>query len=235
MGRKAFAYSRWCNRRTVWPKMSEQELRVVIRSAAARGRFLISRIVFLAVGLFVFALLAGCGTLETFPDPEQTESEMATLEGYWRYLFLYDEKSGISSVDGKRADNFSGYWDSVRLSSGSHWIEFKINRYGSGTVARCSFELPFNAKHHYQIKSLKHKGLLAHPISSPYNASISIEITAPGQPVQKLSVATVCTSGELLCRQDSDCSPDYVCQTETGFDSGTCKLRVRKSIVREGH
>ena len=172
----------------------------------------------------MLAFLAACGTLETYPGPERPDSEIAILEGYWHYLFIYTEQIGISAVDGRRASNFSRYVDSVRLLPGRHWIELIVAR-NYGSVARCSYEYEFDAQSHYRMKTLSVKGLLAHPLSSPYRGSISIEVAAPGRSVQVVSVAAVCTSGELLCRQDSDCPANYPCHTDPDFAFGTCKPR----------
>lgn len=174
----------------------------------------------------MLAFLAACGTLETYPGPERPDSEIAVLEGYWRYLFLYTEEAGISAVDGKRASNLLGYVGSVRLLPGRHWIEFRLER-NYGPVARCSYEFEFEAQSYYRITALVAKGLLAHPLSSPYNGSISMEVTAPGRAAQVLDVAAVCTKGELLCRQDSDCPANYPCHMEPGFAFGTCIPRDR--------
>jgi hypothetical protein len=174
----------------------------------------------------MFAFLAACGTLETRTGLEREDSKIAVLEGYWRYLFLYIEQFGISSVDDKRANGLLGYVGSVSLPPGGHWIELTLQR-NYGTIAKCAFELEFDAEAHYQIKALKADGLLAHPLSSPYKGSIRIEVAASGKPAQTLDIAAVCTRGELLCRKDSDCSPNYPCHTEPGFDFGTCKPHDR--------
>lgn len=177
---------------------------------------------FMKGALFMLAFLAACsGTLEIKPEPGQQDSESAVLEGYWRYLFLYIEQLGISSVDGKRASGLLGYADSVSLPRGGHWIEIKLDR-NYGLVARCAFELNIDSRRHYQIKAIKYKGLLAHPLSSPYKSLILLEAAEHGEPAQALSVAAVCTSAELLCRRDADCSPDHSCRMDPGFDFGTC-------------
>jgi len=172
--------------------------------------------------LFMLPFLAACGTLEVIPAGERQDSQTVVLEGYWRYLFLYEEQLGISSVDGRRATGLLGHVGLVRLPAGRHWIEVRVDRNG-GRIARCAFELKFDAQIHYQIEALKVDGLLAHPVSSPYKGSLRIATAAAGKPVQTLNVGVACTSGELLCLQDSECSPDYSCHVARGFDFGTCE------------
>ena len=176
--------------------------------------------------LFMLAFLAACGTLEIESDTGRRDSGIAVLEGYWRYLFLYTEQFGISSVDGKRASDFLGYADSVSLPKGERWIEFTLQR-NYGTIARCAFRFEFEAQGHYQIKGLKADGWLAHPVSSPYKGAIRLDVAVPGKPEQALDVAAVCTRHERLCRQDPDCLPNYACHPEQNFDFGTCKPSER--------
>jgi hypothetical protein len=179
------------------------------------------RIAFAIDALCMVAILAACSTLETGAASEGEVGEIAVLEGYWRYRFLYDEQLGISAVDGRRASNFSGHLGSVSLTPERHWIEIKVLR-NSRDVARCAFELKPDARRHYQVRALEVEGLLAHPVSSPYEGSIRIDATVHGEPAQTQYAAAVCTRGDALCRQDSDCSPDYRCHTDPGFDFGTC-------------
>jgi len=184
------------------------------------------RVPFAISTLLIPAFLAACGTLETVPAQDQQGSDAAVLEGYWHYLFFYTEQLGISSVDGKRANGFLGYVNSVTLAPAKHWIEITVQR-NYGNVARCAFELELDARRHYRIKTVVTDGLLAHPASSPYRAAIAIEIAAPGKSTETRSVAAVCTKGELLCRQNSECSPNRVCQLNPGFDFGTCNQDER--------
>lgn len=190
------------------------------------GMVSISRMIFATVSACMLAFLAGCVMHQTYGDPELAESELAVVEGYWHYLFLYDEEMHIVSVDGKRKSEglFDAY--SVSLPSGKHWLQLSIKR-NSGDIARCAFEWQFDAKHRYKMNRLRHdQFLLAHPASSPFKASISMEVTAPAKPVQLLNVPAICAK-EALCRQNSDCSPNDSCQSDAGLDFGTCKPRDR--------
>ncbi len=184
-----------------------------------------SRMIFATVGVCMLAFLAGCVTHESYGDPEVPESELAVVEGYWHYLFLYDEEMHIVSVDGKRKRGSDAWFHaySVSLPTGKHWLELAILRNG-GEIARCAFEWSFDAKHHYQMNHLRHDQLLlAHPASSPFTASISMEVTAPVKPAQLLSVPAVCGKATAMCRQNSDCPPNDSCQLDARFDFGNCK------------
>jgi hypothetical protein len=189
---------------------------------------LMSRMIFARVGLCMLAFVAGCVMHETYGEPDLPESELAVVEGNWRYLFLFDEEMHIASVDGTRKSATNGwpYAYSVSLPSGKHWLQLVILR-NSGEVARCAFEWSFDAGHHYKMKRLRHdQFLLAHPATSPYTASIAMEMTAPAKPAQLLSVPAVCATA-AMCRQNSDCPPNHSCQLDARFDFGTCKPRDR--------
>jgi hypothetical protein len=132
----------------------------------------------------MLALIAGCALHETYGDHTLAESEFAVVEGYWRYLLLYDEELHIVSVDGTREGGRSGwpYAYSVSLPSGK----------------------------------------LAHPSSPVFAASISIADAAHARSTQHLRAPAVCGTGHM-CRQNSECPANYSCQSDTGFDFGTCK------------
>jgi hypothetical protein len=188
----------------------------------------ISRTIFATAGACILALLAGCVMHETYSDHSVPERELAVVEGYWRYQFLYDEELHIVSLDGKREGGKSGwpYAYSVSLPPGKHWLQFAILR-NSNEIAMCAFDWTFEAQHRYKLRRLNHgQFLLAHPASSLFAASVSIEVTAPAKPVQNLSAPTVCGKGPM-CRQNTDCSLNHSCQLDASFDFGTCKLRDR--------
>jgi hypothetical protein len=182
------------------------------------------RVISATVRVCTLSLLAGCVGLETYGDHALSESELAVVEGYWRYQFLYDEELHIVSVDGKREGGKSGwpYAYSVSLPPGTHWLQLAILR-NSRDIAMCAFEWTFEAQHRYKLQRPHHEQfLLAHPSSSLFAASISIAAAAPARPVQHSSAPAVCGTGPL-CRQNSDCSPNYSCQFDAGFEFGTCK------------
>jgi hypothetical protein len=161
---------------------------------------------------------------ETYGDHGLPESELAVVEGYWRYRLLYDQELHIVSADGKREGREGGwpYAYSVSLPPGMHWLQLAILRNGRD-VAMYAFEWRFEAQHRYKWQRLHHEQfLLAHPSSSLFAASISIAATAPARPVQYSSAPAVCGTGPA-CRQKSDCSPNYSCQFDADFDFGACK------------
>ena len=185
---------------------------------------LMLRIISATSGVCALSFLAGCVVHETYGDHALPEGELAVVEGYWRYQFLYDEELHIVSVDGKPAGGRIGwpYAYSVSLPPGLHWLQIAILRNG-GDVAKCAFEWTFEARHRYKLKRLHHdQALLAHPLSSPFAASISIAAAAPARPDQFSSAPAVCSTGPV-CRQNSDCSPNHSCQFDAGFEFGTCK------------
>ncbi len=194
---------------------------------------MIRRAALAGLSLWMLALLAACGTLETGADRELPDTKIAVLEGYKRYYVLYYEQGDISAVDGKRPDNILRYVNSVRLLPGEHWIEIKLARYafgGGGPFAICAFRFRFEAQHRYQIKAHSLKadvGLLAHPSHTPYKGSISLETSAPGGGEKTENVAAVCTiPHQNLCLRDADCPSDYPCHTQPGFEFGTCSPRT---------
>ena len=86
-------------------------------------RFLHVAVAVLAICML--ALTAACNTLETFKAPDLPAAELATLDGHHRFYFLYEERVGISSVDGSRAGGLVLGAGSVRLPPGRHWIEIQ--------------------------------------------------------------------------------------------------------------
>jgi hypothetical protein len=182
------------------------------------------RIIDATLGVWMLAFLAGCVMHETYGNNALPESELAVVEGYWHYRFLYDEELHIASVDGKREGGRSGwpYAYSVSLPSGRHWLQLAILRNG-GEIARCAFEWSFESQHRYKLQRLDHdQFLLAHPSSSPFSASLSMVVTAPSNSVRNLEVSAVCGE-EAMCRQNSGCAPQYSCQMKPGFAFGICR------------
>lgn len=172
----------------------------------------------------MLALIAGCAMHETYGDHTLAGSELAVVEGYWRYLLLYDEELHIVSVDGTREGGRSGwpYAYSVSLPSGKHWLQIAILR-NSREIVMCAFEWTFEAQHRYKLRRLHHdQSLLAHPSSPVFAASISITDAAHAQSTQHLRAPAVCGT-EHMCRQSSECPANYSCQSNAGLDFGTCK------------
>ena len=196
----------------------------MIKSREFLGMLSILRIIHATLGVWMLAFLAGCVMHETYSNHALPESELAVVEGYWHYRFLYDEELHIASVDGKREGGRSGwpYAYSVSLPSGRHWLQLVILR-NSGEIARCAFEWKFESQHRYKLQRLDHdQFLLAHPSSSPFSASLSMVVTAPSNSVRHFEVSAVCGK-EAICRQNSDCAPQYSCQMNPVFAFGICR------------
>jgi hypothetical protein len=188
------------------------------------GMSSILRIITTTLGIWMLVFPAGCVMHENYGNHALTESERAVVEGYWHYRFLYDEELHIASVDGKREGGRSGwpYAYSVSLPSGRHWLQLAILRNG-GEIARCAFEWTFEGQHRYKLQRLDHdQFLLAHPSSLMFSASLSMVATAPSNSAQHLDVSAVCGKA-AMCRQASDCAPNYSCQMSPGFAFGICR------------
>jgi hypothetical protein len=172
----------------------------------------------------VLVFLAGCVMHETYGDHAAPESDRAVVDGYWHYRFLYDEELHVVSVGGTRDDRKGGwpYAYSISLPSGRHWLQLAVLR-NSNEIARCAFEWTFEAQHRYKLQRVDHdQFLLAHPSSSPFAASISMKVTAPSKSVHDLKVSAVCAK-DAMCRQNSDCTPQYSCQMNAAFAFGICR------------
>jgi len=187
-----------------------------------------SRMILMAMGMCILALLAGCVMHETYADRATPESDLAVVQGYWHYRFLYDEELHIASVDGRRESGRSGwpYAYSVSIPPGKHWLQLMVLR-NSVPITTCAFEWTFEARHRYKLDHLGHDQLLlAHPASPHFAASISMVVSTPTKPDQNVSAPAVCGQGPM-CRQNSDCPSQYSCQRDTNFEFGTCKSRDR--------
>jgi hypothetical protein len=147
-----------------------------------------------AVGVCALAALGGCATHETYGDRALPEAQRAVIEGYSRYLLLYFEDLQIVSVDGGREGGQRGwpYASSVSVPSGTHRVQFLILR-NSRDIALCSFEWTFEAGRRYELAHLDHEaGLLAHPMTPRYPATISMDMSAPSMPTQRLRAPAEC-------------------------------------------
>ena len=181
-----------------------------------------------AVTVCTLTPLAGCAMHETYGDRALPEAERAVIEGYSRYRLLYFEDLQIVSVDGKREGGQRGwpYASSVGVPSGKHWLQILILR-NSTDIVMCAFEWTFEAKHHYKLQRLDHDaGLLAHPSSPRFPASISMDVAALSMPAQRLRARAECGKA-AHCRQPSDCPARYACQMHAGFEFGTCQSPAR--------
>lgn len=147
-----------------------------------------------AVTMCALTSLAGCAIHETYGDRALPEEERAVIEGYARYLLLYFEDLQIVSVDGelKGGESRWAHASSVSVPAGRHWLQISILRNNSD-IAMCAFEWTFEARHHYKLHRVDHEqALLAHPSSPRFPASISMDVTSPSMPTQRLHVRAEC-------------------------------------------
>lgn len=187
-----------------------------------------SRTILFTVAMCGLPLIPGCVIHERYGDQAVQESERAVVEGYWRFLFLYDEELHIVSVDGNRDSRKSGwpYAYSVSLPSGTHWLQLAILR-NSRDIAMCAFEWTFEAAHHYKLQRVRHDQFpLAHPASPRFVVSLSMVVGGPSQPARELSAPGVCGTGPF-CRRDEDCPRPNSCQMDAAFEFGNCASRGR--------
>ncbi len=204
-------------------KMVSSTLFQSIRIASTYRHATMLRIIFVSLGIWMAVFIAGCVMHETYGDHTLPQSQIAFVEGYWHYRFIYDEELQIVSVDGKREAERSGwpYAYSISLPSGRHWIQLAVLR-NSGEIARCAFEETFEKQHRYKLKRLDHDQLLlAHPSSSSFSASLAMVVTTPSNSTRELKVSAVCGK-KAICRQNSDCPRQYSCQMNPGFAFGAC-------------
>jgi hypothetical protein len=189
---------------------------------------LLSRTILSTGIMYTLMSLVGCAMHETYGDRALPEAERAEIEGYWRYQLLYFEELQIVSVDGTRegGQNALAYASSVSVPAGRHWLQLAILRNNSD-IAMCAFEWRFEAKHHYKLHRVDHEqALLAHPLSPRFPASISMDVTSPSIPAQRLHARAECGKA-AHCRQSSDCPAQHACQMHVGFEFGTCESLAR--------
>jgi hypothetical protein len=140
----------------------------------------------------MLALLAGCAMHETYGDRALPQAQRAVIEGYFRYPLLYFEELQIVRVDGGLVGGQFANASSVSVPSGKHWLELSILR-NNTEVTLCALEWTFEAAHRYQLQHLHHdQFLLAHPASPRFRASLSMDVSAPSRPAQRVSVEVEC-------------------------------------------
>lgn len=172
--------------------------------------------------LCVLTAIAGCAGPAETGDVALPPAERAVVEGYSRYLFLYFEDLQIVGVDGKLV---GGRWadaSSISMPAGKHWVQFSIVR-NNASIAMCAFEATFEPGHRYKLQHLLHdQALLAHPATTRFRGTLSIDISAPSGGGWSVSVPTECGSTRL-CESSPDCPPDRQCGMDPGFRFGTCR------------
>jgi len=164
-----------------------------------------------ATTLVVALLSSACSTFTAYSGPKLPDSELSTLQCYWRYYLLFSEECHVSGVDGERpgVQEFNSL--TAKLSPGKHWVEFEVRSYfgGSSGITACGFEMDFVSGYIYTLVAHSHKtdvGWLERGNNLPYQGSFEVmQLTADGSK-STLRVVTTCRNGGgALCRENSDC------------------------------
>lgn len=180
-------------------------------------------------------LLVGCGTFVAYPGPERPDSEVASIECYSRYYFVYIGSCHITAVSGRRPDTSPVYATDARVAPGRQWFEVAFESYfggGGGVSDVCAFDLDMRAGHSYQIRAHSLKvdaGLLSRHGATLYKGSLQIEARSGAGAGETLTVALTCRPfGGALCREVSDCGAnpaglrDVSCVKSPEFGFGRC-------------
>lgn len=181
-----------------------------------------SRAAFLAATMCLLTLLPGCATRETYGDSARPPSDSSLIEGYSRYLLLYFEDLQIATVDGQHVGGRFAHASSVSVPAGRHWLQFLILR-NDQAITSCAFDGTFEPGHRYKLQHLEHEqGLLAHPTSARFPATISMQVVEPAGAVRTVAVRAECGEGPH-CRSSTDCPADRRCRLDAGFAFGMCE------------
>ena len=160
--------------------------------------------------------------------------EVAILDGYSRYYFLYWDEAHFSAVDGVRPKLPALWADPVKLLPGNHWIE--VTRHSTiGGYSVCVFEAGFHSQHRYALVAHSMRmaaPYLEQPYGEPYRGTILIEITPQEGPTRTLTVDASCAprgSTPQFCRVDADCAeaPGYRCRPVLDGKFGICSSPER--------
>ncbi len=181
--------------------------------------------------MMLFLLLTGCGgVLVTYQDKELSENDIAVLEGYHRYYFVYFEEADISSIDGIRPAGVLDLAKEAHLLPGTHLVGLVLQNYfgGGGGYTGCAFEDQFDAGYRYKLKphgTHSEEPWYRRPPSA-WKQSMAIEVWNKGVQKEIRQVQMICFGGTPdFCREDRDCihHPASGCVQVTGETFGTCK------------
>ena len=105
--------------------------------------------------LLILLFLQGCATYKSYPGPEEADSEIAILEGYWHYYVVAVRIVKFDFIDGKPIQASSGDITRLTLSPGRHSIGVRLaSGFGEvGVSSSCVFEAEFAKGHQYRIVS----------------------------------------------------------------------------------
>ena len=180
-------------------------------------------------------VLAGCGTVVAYPGPERPDSEIASIECYSRYCFVYIGSCQITAVSGRRPETNPIYATGARVAPGKQWFEVAFERYfggGGGVSDVCAFDLDMRAGRSYQIRAHSlnvDAGLLSRHGATLYKGSLPIATRSGAGADETLTVPLTCRPfGGALCREVSDCGAnpaalrDVSCMKSPEFGFGRC-------------
>lgn len=185
----------------------------------------------------VSCMASACSTFVAYSGPELPDPEVATVECYSRYYFVYLESCSVTAIDGRRPGLSQLFSNTSKVTPGRHWLEIAFERYfggGGGVTDVCAFDLDVNAGHVYRISAHSLKtdiGLLAkHSSPSFYSGSLDLGVTSPAEARETHQIKVTCSfGGGSMCRQISDCSPhpDMQCIPQEGHSFGRCGFETR--------
>jgi hypothetical protein len=160
------------------------------------------------------------------------DSEVATLECYFREYLVYSTDCTFAAVDGLRTSLSQMQTKTAKVPPGSHWIQVEFESYfGGGRGGNdCGFDIELQPGHVYQIMS----GSL-HLETSWYRArkgfdkgSIEVRVRSSSGMQEDRHVEVTCgVDGGAMCRKDEDCLPhsDMKCIPQEGFPFGQCRFK----------
>lgn len=186
----------------------------------------------------VLALCCGvsaCGTFVSYPGGELPDNEVATVNCYTRFYFVYLESCRVQAVDGLRPGFAEMFGNSSKILPGRHWIELAYERYfggAGGTSDVCAFDIDLEPGSTYQVKAHSLKIAIPHlkklERSGFYQGVMELEVVKPSGTGETRNIKATCSAfGGSMCRKDSDCiaHPDIRCLPQDGFQFGQCGFK----------
>jgi len=174
--------------------------------------------------------LSACGSFRAYPGAKLPDSEVATVECYFRYYFVYLTQCSFTAVDGLRTSISQLETKTTKIPPGSHWIELELeyNLGGASGSDICSFDLDLQSGYVYQIKA----GTLHTNIKwyekrhGLFGGSIEVRAIPPSGTPEDRHIEVTCGGGSM-CRKDEDCvhHPDIRCIPQEGFPFGECRFK----------
>lgn len=186
--------------------------------------------------------IGACSNFVAYEGAERPEREVATLDCYSRYYFVYLESCRFQAVDGMRPTLSQTFASTTKALPGPHWVEVAFESYfggGGGVTDVCAFDVALEAGHAYRIGAHGLKTDIAHLAKHGhrglYGATIDLEVAKPSGAREILRTRATCSfAGGSLCRKDEDCvpHPDIRCVPQQDFPFGACRLQDAPSRAR---